>query len=340
MNHNFKLADNVDAVEKGPAEQAIENKELPRSERLALLKRTPFRTGGKFVFALSVIISGIVLIWDRTQIIGSGWIQFFSLPAIMVILGLIYAHFTELQHELLHGHGFKSNTINRVLGFICGLFTLSSYSHYKYHHLAHHRFLGTDRNSEFFAYPKRGLDGIGKLTLAALNPSRFLTVANRMWQSISGHLLEDVTDQDMAKQIRTEYTLYALIIMSCLIYSMVTFDFFFLIAWILPLVLIAEPTHFLIELPEHFGLDAHGTRDVRLNTRSIEAPAVIRWFTNGNNLHTAHHMMAGVPMERCKKLHDMSRDTFSTVETSYFSFYRKVISGEIRPYNEERSTLN
>ncbi|ORE90595.1 fatty acid desaturase [Aurantimonas sp. 22II-16-19i] len=315
-------------------------RDLDRDDRRRLLKRTPLRTGTKFGFALSAIAAALVAVFHRETLFGTGMGGILPLAGLMVILGLLYAHFTELQHELLHGHGFRSDAINRALGFVCGLFTLSSYSHYRYHHLAHHRFLGTDRNSEFFTYPKRGLDGVGKLVLAALDPSRFGTVARRIGRALVGKPIEDVADPLVARQVAQEYAAYGLILAASAVYGVATGDPFVLIAWIIPLVLVAEPTHFLIELPEHFGLDAHGMRDVRLNTRSIEASPLLRWLTNGNNLHTAHHLMAGVPMERCPELHRLTRESYGAVEPSYLAFYRKVVAGEIKPFDNARGTLN
>ncbi|MBO0664552.1 fatty acid desaturase [Jiella sp. MQZ9-1] len=315
-------------------------RDLTRDDRRRLLKRTPLRTGAKFGFAMSAITAGLAAIFHREALFGTGMNSLLPLAILMAGLGLLYAHFTELQHELLHGHGFRSNRINRALGFFSGLFTLSSYSHYRYHHLAHHRFLGTDRNSEFFSYPKRGLDGVGKLALAALDPSRFATVARRIAGTALGKPVRDVDDRQIARHVAQEYAAYGLILAAGLFYTLATGDAVLLLAWIIPMVLVAEPAHFLIELPEHFGLDAHGTRDVRLNTRSIEASPFLRWFTNGNNLHTAHHLMAGVPMERCPELHRLTRDSFGALEPSYFAFYRKVLAGEIKPRDETRATLN
>ena len=76
-------------------------------------------------------------------------------------------------------------------------------------------------------------------------------------------------------------------------------------AALLPLLLIAEPMHFLIELPEHFGLNTQTDPDVLVNTRTVAAGPFLQWFTNGNNLHTAHHYHQGVPMTNMRELQKM-----------------------------------
>ena len=103
-----------------------------------------------------------------------------------------------------------------------------------------------------------------------------------------------------------------------------------LYAWLLPLLLVAEPCHFLIELPEHFGLNTHDSTDVLVNTRTVRASRIAQWFTNFNNLHAAHHYHPGVPMARAGELNELLSSSYRVVETSYFSFYIKVIHGEIR----------
>lgn len=261
-----------------------------------------------------------------------------ALGLAMLILGLMFAHFTELQHELLHGHAFRSPRVNRVLGFFSGLFMLNSYSHYKYHHLHHHKHLGTERNNEFFEYPRMGLDSPLKLALAALNPSRFARVGQLMVRSILGEEIADVPDQKVQAEIRTEYRLYAVVLLGAIAYTIATGDPTLLLAWFIPAVLISEPAHYLIELPEHFGLDVYRELDTSKNTRSIDAGWLARWYTNGNNLHTAHHWMSGVPMGRCKELHDMQRHRMEVLEPSYFSFYRKVMSGELQPFTDASMT--
>lgn len=125
--------------------------------------------------------------------------------------------------------------------------------------------------------------------------------------------------------------LYSLIVLAAALYSLFAGDAFFVVGWLLPALFVAEPIHFFIELPEHFGLEAYKDRDVFRNTRTIEAPWLLRWYTNGNNLHTAHHLMAGVPMSRCHDLHLLIHHRYLHYEPSYTAFFSSVLSGKLRP---------
>lgn len=67
----------------------------------------------KFVVANSIIAAMGLLIIGTTSPV-----RFLAIP----ILGLMFAHLVELQHECLHEHAFKSRKLNRTFGFLCGVF--------------------------------------------------------------------------------------------------------------------------------------------------------------------------------------------------------------------------
>ena len=104
----------------------------------------------KFAFALVLIAAGWLWVALQTTVV--------SVVVTVLTTGLMYAHLVELQHECLHEHAFRSRTLNRLFGFMCGVPMFSSYSHYKYDHLRHHAFLGTPQNREFFNYQFHNLD--------------------------------------------------------------------------------------------------------------------------------------------------------------------------------------
>ena len=84
-------------------------------------------------------------------------------------------------------------------------------------------------------------------------------------------------------------------------------------------------------MPEHFGLDSQSDPNVLSNTRTIKTNAFFSWFVNGNDLHTAHHYHQGIPMCNLSQLQRIVKDKTHAkcVEKSYFSFYLKVLRGDI-----------
>jgi fatty acid desaturase len=236
----------------------------------------------------------------------------------IVILGLMYGHAAELQHQALHNTGFSNKTVSRVVGFLLGLPMLISYSDYQYHHFQHHRLLGTSENREFFNYGYNRLTSLKPLMAHLLMLGHYREVAKFIFRSIFGKLRPGVKT-DSAVRIRTEYCLMAVFLVAMVVITVVFKTSIFLKLWLLPL-LIAIPTHALIELPEHWGKEAD-TTDVSVNTRTIKAGWFGYWFTNGNNYHIEHHWLPSVPNDRLPKLHQLVSSQIKT--DSYPQFYKQ-----------------
>jgi fatty acid desaturase len=220
--------------------------------------------------------------------------------------------------------------LNRIIGFLSGLPLLSSYSHYKYDHLLHHAYLGTPQNQEFFNYRFHNLDRPVGFLRAAYHLGRYLDVFSNIGRSMIGRLNPKVTKTVSAKKIRTEYSWFGIVLAAVVVATVVTGSWLFVLAWLLPAVLLGEPAHFLIELPEHFGLNTQSDPNVLTNTRTVLAGRFGRWYTNGNDVHTAHHFHQGVPMAQVRGLNALIADRIATVDQSYPAFYRKVVTGELR----------
>ncbi len=215
---------------------------------------------------------------------------------------------------------------------LSGVFMLNSYWHYKHDHLRHHAFLGTPQNREFFNYRFQRLHswyGLG-FVVAVMHPGRYVGVARDMTRSLAGGAPVGVERQLDARKIRSEYQLLALLVVAGIAFTVATGSLFLLWAWVLPALLVAEPAHFLIELPEHFGLNTQTDPDVLANTRTIESSKFGQWYTNYNNLHTAHHFHQGVPMVNAEELHSLIAGRVQATESSYWSFYWKVVRGQVR----------
>jgi fatty acid desaturase len=288
----------------------------------SLFVKQPGRFTAKFSFALVVIVAGwimIALIPTAPVIIGG-----------ILITGPMYAHLVELQHECLHEHAYNKRWLNRLIGFICGIPMMSSFWHYKYEHLRHHAYLGTPRNQEFFNYRFKGLDSPVGFMRGCFHLGRYIDVFKSIGISLMGRLHPTVTKTVAAKKIRTEYIAFAIILAGGIAFTTVTGNLLIIFAWIIPTLLLAEPTHFLIELPEHFGLNTQTDPNVLANTRSLHTNRFLIWFTNGNNMHTAHHYHQGVPMVQVSKLHQIIARRIETFDSSYRNFYKQVITGKIR----------
>jgi fatty acid desaturase len=308
--------------------RGIDNRrDLPKS---LFVKRPVFFTAK---FSLGVVL--VAGCWAAIAIIPTWEI---IIPS-AVVLGLVYAHLVELQHECLHEHAYNQRWLNRLVGFICGIPMMSSYWHYKYDHLRHHAYLGTPQNSEFFNYRFSSLDSPAGFARGCFHLGRYLNVLANIGRSLLGRTNPAVTKTIAAKKIRTEYIGFAVVLAVAIAVSIFIGNPLVLFAWVIPALLVAEPTHFLIELPEHFGLNTQSDPNVLSNTRTVTGSRLAKWFTNGNDLHTAHHFHQGVPMARVADLYKMIEDRVETVDHSYWSFYKKVLTGKLRYQDPDETCM-
>jgi fatty acid desaturase len=102
--------------------------------------------------------------------------------------------------------------------------------------------------------------------------------------------------------------------------------------WLIPMIIGWAPIHALIELPEHWKCETSSS-DPRLNTRSIRAGKLARWYVNNNCNHIGHHYDISVAMERLPDYESrlMTEEPFKYFEESYprfyFRFFRYLLTG-------------
>jgi fatty acid desaturase len=241
----------------------------------------------------------------------------------MVLLGLMYGHAVELQHQALHNTAFPSKFWNRFVGFFLGLPMLVSFSDYQWSHLRHHRLLGTKDDREFFNYGYDRLTSLKPLLRHLLMVSHYRDVTRFIASSVLGKVKPGIKEEN-ARHIRSEYQWMAFFIVLAVVVSAVFKTTLFVKLWLVPL-LFAIPTHALIELPEHWGRD-HDTLNVAENTRTIKTGIIGYWFTNGNNYHIEHHWLPAVPNDRFLELHRRIADQVDS--DTYPAFFKRFL-GEL-----------
>jgi len=310
---------------RAPADHtdSLDSDELRRNLPRTLFTKHPALFLVKFCLALAIIGAGYAGIQLSTP-----W--YAKLTAALVV-GAMYAHILVLQHETLHDHVFNSRFLNHAFGTVCGIFMLSSYTHYKFGHLRHHASLGKPGNKEFFNdYNSYQLDTIRGMMRAAWHLGRYLEVARNMVFSLTGRPILDGGRERDNRQTAQEYGLFLLVCLGAAAFTALTGDLLLVYAWVLPMLLVAEPVYFLIELPEHFGLNTQDNLDIFQNTRSIKAGRFASWFTDLNNFHTAHHYHQGIPIANVGELDRIICTRYVAEEPSYWTFYRKVLRGQIK----------
>lgn len=245
-------------------------------------------------------------------------LPYWILPSLL--LGLAYAHAVELEHQCLHNTAYRSRFWGRVVGVLLGLPSLVSFSDYQNSHLKHHRLLGTPEDKEFFNYAYKKLNSLPALVTHLWMVRHHRDVMGYIFNSARGKLVrKDEATLKMAKKIRFEYQLMAVFLTTMVLVTIYFETALFLKLWLIPM-LIAVPTHALIELPEHIGCNTT-IADVLVNTRTIKTNKVLVWFVNGNNYHVEHHWLPAVPNDKFPELHTYVASRITYADVSYRSFY-------------------
>lgn len=283
----------------------------------------------------SDVIFGMKLVLYATGLAFGASAALSGLPPLqaagMLLLGTMFAHGVELQHQALHGQGFRHRRLNECVGVLLGLPMLVSFAAYQASHLRHHRDLGTPRNREFFDYGDQY--GTGRVaTLLTwlkrlLMPAHYLAFLRQAVRAVFG-LPVPGEGEAVAHRIRRDHLAMLAAIAALTTASLLEGAPVVVLAWLAPLVLVASPLHALIEMPEHYRCEVTST-DVMRNTRTIRTNAFMTWLTNGNNYHVEHHLMPGLPIDRLHDLHAAIADEIVHLYPSYRAFYADVLRGRL-----------
>jgi fatty acid desaturase len=242
-----------------------------------------------FIFqALSIYLMGSASVLN--QILG------------VIVFGLINAHAIQIIHQCSHFLGFKNRAINDYIGVLLSLPVLINFHSYRSSHFIHHKKLGTKEDSEVF-----GFNNIN-------SGSCFFSIIPYFFGYFK--ILSFLTDYKNNWKQLAFYSLLSIAMIKVGLSSI-------LILWMISLVFVTEPAHFMIEIPEHYACQKISAHKFE-NTRTIKSASVLaRWFTNWNNFHVEHHMYQWVLPENLEEYHDIRRsENLCQTFDNYVEFYK------------------
>lgn len=316
---DFVLAEPQNSTEKTPQYQVIRARKGEKETMQEMQTRPEINfLGQRATFVTKLAIFGI-LTTSLGIAIAALPPPFKLLP--QLLLGLMFAHGVELQHELTHHIIFGNERMNRLVGVMLGLPMLVSFSLYKALHGHHHRTLGTPEDQESFSYSYEKLTSLPGFIAHLSMFSHYVAALVNIRSAMFNQLRKDVPPK-VAHRIRNEFRLLGGLILLLLLGSVLGHTFVVWDIWLVPLLLSAGPIHALIELPEHLGCDKQTTDPFR-NTRSIRASRLVTWYVNGNNYHVEHHVNAALPIGQLADFHRQLVPKIEYMEPSYWAFYKK-----------------
>ncbi|AZF21177.1 fatty acid desaturase [Pseudomonas sp. R3-52-08] len=291
------------------------NKKLA-SKYIEMINRSDYKPND-VTFGLRVVVWFVLMLLGGWFISKGGGLSIIG----VILVGAMFAHGVELQHQALHYTGFSSRKMNYYIGVILGLPMLVSFTSYRKSHISHHRLLGTPDDLEFFNTKK--YCGRKKKISYQLNNffmlMHFYVASSKIMKSIDPLQRSKKCPKIDAKEYRLMLTLIILLTAISIACESPIIIFY----WLIPLLIVAAPLHYVIELPEHHGCTKN-TIDIFSNTRSISSNWLMYWFVNGNNFHVEHHLVPGLPMQKTRLLHALLKHDLQHCSPSYINFYNSL----------------
>ena len=266
---------------------------LSAQEREELLERSDFR-------AWLHVLSSWMLIFAILLLVG----YFPSLITLLfawIVLPGRQLSLAVLMHEAGHGSLFKTKGLNLWVGqWLCALPTLGDLASYARGHTAHHRLAGTDEDPDlpnYRAYPIKKSSLYRKWMRDLTGQTGFKLLAALATGAGSQMSRETVGSSNLL----TKQIFVHLVFASILIALGVGWTWF---VWMGTFLTSYMWVVRLRQVGEHAVVPDLYDPDVRMNTRTVDAPLWQRFLLAPNNVnfHMEHHFMAGVPCYNLPKL--------------------------------------
>lgn len=266
---------------------------LSAQEREQLLERSDFRAWLHVLSSWMLIFAILLLVGYFPSVITLlfAWIV---LPGRQLSLAV-------LMHEAGHGSLFKTKGLNLWVGqWLCALPTLGDLASYARGHTAHHRLAGTDEDPDlpnYRAYPIKKSSLYRKWMRDLTGQTGFKLLAALATGAGSQMSRETVGSSNLL----TKQIFVHLVFASILIALGVGWTWF---VWMGTFLTSYMWVVRLRQVGEHAVVPDLYDPDVRMNTRTVDAPLWQRFLLAPNNVnfHMEHHFMAGVPCYNLPKL--------------------------------------
>jgi|GEM_PF-6962046 len=244
--------------------------------------------------------------------------KFFIKSGIALILGFILCGGLNLAHECLHQTFLKNRKLNTWIGKLFASLLLINFTIYKHHHLEHHKYVGTNKDTESRIQFNTLLDYgfvITGLPMAFAIISKNFKV---LWNKYPYYL-----DSLKKKNEAWSDSLVTYLLLIFLLISTNLFPNFVINCYWIPLGF-AYMWILFFGIPEHFKCDS--TPQFYSKARSIKSNFLVRYFIWNGNFHAEHHLYPGVSGSNLKHMFILNKDAVFYQEKSYFFFHFKIVS--------------
>lgn len=258
---------------------------------------------------ISLIIMCLIYLQKQTDFI------FWKL-LLAALMGFVMAGMINLAHECLHQKFTSSRFSNQWIGRLSTMLLLINFTIFKWHHLVHHQYVGTDKDTESNGDFKSVIEYLFALTglkLAKKKIKSSFIVLLKYYPSYV-HSLKGRADA-YTESVLLVFFLVVIITLTFYQFSLLLFSY-----WI-PLLLSYSGIMFFA-IPEHNGcktVDGYYS-----SARSITTNCLVRFIMWHGNYHAEHHIFPAVCSDALEKIDLKDNNRIYYREKSYLKWHCKL----------------
>lgn len=209
--------------------------------------------------------------------------------AVLIVAGRQHG-LLSLLHEATHGLLFEKKEVNHFMAnFFCILPLGNTFNTFTRSHLAHHKFLNTQRDPEW--YKKTLMGWVFPKNFWGLVKLAFMEAVVRNTRGRILKFYNIFRGQENSPKIRLMFAVYYISLFGAISYADIWPEF--VLYWLVPYLMVLPYISFTRSLAEHFGLSYVSELE---SSRNVGATFLNQFFIpHHTGYHLTHHLFPSVP---------------------------------------------
>lgn len=250
--------------------------------------------------------AGIIAVLGTAIALGApGW------PLVLVPQGILLVFLFTALHEAIHRTPFATNSLNDAMAGLTAFMVFLGPHHFRYFHMAHHRFTHDPAHDPELAVPKPETPMTYLVYLSGI--PEWVWRVKTLLRNAFGEIEDPFVPPRGRARVRSE----ALVFLLGYALLIAAFGQTLLWVWFVPLLL-GGPFLRAYLLAEH-SFCPHVT-DMFANTRTTFTHRAVRWVAWNMPYHAEHHAYPAIPFHKLPDFHRLVRQHLKETQNGYAAF--------------------